>query len=165
MLAQRTSRAVRARVQAARTLALPTTAIAERACKPDSVKDSHPSGTHVAVRLMRPTWACASNAPPFLALLRMGFAMRRLLPAGRCALAAPFQPCLCPKAIGGLLSAALSIALRRPAVSRHPALRSPDFPLRLAQRPPSPLDFTYRTVYPTALPIASTSPDDGKVSA
>jgi hypothetical protein len=34
-----------------------------------------------------------------------------------------------PPAIGGLLSVALSIALRRPAVSRHPALRSPDFPL------------------------------------
>jgi len=30
--------------------------------------------------------------------------------------------------IGGLLSVALSIASRRPAVSRHPALWSPDFP-------------------------------------
>ena len=31
-------------------------------------------------------------------------------------------------AIGGLFSVALSVALRRPAVSWHPALRSPDFP-------------------------------------
>ena len=35
------------------------------------------------------------------------------------------------RAIGGLLSVALSVASRRPAVSRHPALRSSDFP-----RPP-----------------------------
>ncbi|GBE29978.1 hypothetical protein BMS3Bbin04_01003 [bacterium BMS3Bbin04] len=37
----------------------------------------------------------------------------------------------CPQlspAIGGLLSVALSIASRRPAVSRHPVLRSSDFP-------------------------------------
>jgi hypothetical protein len=33
-------------------------------------------------------------------------------------------------AIGGLLSVALSVASRRPAVSRHPALRSSDFPRR-----------------------------------
>ncbi len=31
-------------------------------------------------------------------------------------------------AIGGLLSAALSVASRRPGVTRHPALRSSDFP-------------------------------------
>jgi hypothetical protein len=34
------------------------------------------------------------------------------------------------RAIGGMLSVALSIASRRPVVNRHPALRSPDFPLR-----------------------------------
>lgn len=33
-----------------------------------------------------------------------------------------------PSAIGGLLSVALSVASRRPAVSRLPALRGPDFP-------------------------------------
>jgi hypothetical protein len=38
------------------------------------------------------------------------------------------HPCLCPKAIGGLFSVALSVGLLRPAVSRHPALWSPDFP-------------------------------------
>jgi hypothetical protein len=36
--------------------------------------------------------------------------------------------CAGKPAIGGLLSAALSVASRRPAVSRHPALRSSDFP-------------------------------------
>ncbi len=70
---------------------------------------------------------------PYLALLRMGFAMRPLLPAARCALTAPFHPCLYSPAggtIGGLLSAALSVASRRPGVTRHPALRSSDFPPR-----------------------------------
>ena len=33
---------------------------------------------------------------PYLALLRVGFAVRPLLPAARCALTAPFHPCLCP---------------------------------------------------------------------
>jgi hypothetical protein len=44
-------------------------------------------------------------------------------------------------AIGRLFSVALSIASRRPVVNRHPALRSPDFPLckRIAQRLPGQL--------------------------
>lgn len=37
-------------------------------------------------------------------------------------------------AIGGLFSVALSVASRRPAVSRHPALRGPDFPPRTSLR-------------------------------
>src|SRR5690606_580395 len=42
----------------------------------------------------------------------VGFAMPRLSPDERCALTAPFHPCLIPlsRAIGGLLSAALSLA-------------------------------------------------------
>jgi len=32
-----------------------------------------------------------------LALLRVGFAVRPLSPAARCALTAPFHPCLCPR--------------------------------------------------------------------
>ena len=68
-----------------------------------------------------------------LALLRMGFGQPRLLPAARCALTAPFHPCLCrlfrlPSAV--LLSVPLSVMLPCPAVSRHPALCSPDFPPR-----------------------------------
>ncbi len=48
-----------------------------------------------------------------LILHAVGFAMPRLSPAERCALTAPFHPCLCDAsvAIGGLLSAALSLAL------------------------------------------------------
>jgi len=37
--------------------------------------------------------------------------------------------CARKRAIGGVFSVPLSVASRRPAVSRHPALRSPDFPL------------------------------------
>ena len=41
----------------------------------------------------------------------------------------PFTLACAPEgAIGGLLSAALSVALRRPGVTRHPALWSSDFP-------------------------------------
>ena len=40
----------------------------------------------------------------------------------------PVRPARTRAAIGGLLSAALSVALRRPGVTRHPALWSSDFP-------------------------------------
>jgi hypothetical protein len=77
----------------------------------------------------RPGTRTERAAPrPCLALLRVGFTVPRLSPDARCALTAPFHPCLSPRAIGGLLSVALSVASRRPAVSRHPALRSSDFP-------------------------------------
>jgi len=55
----------------------------------------------------------------------MGFTLRPLLPAARCALTAPFHPYpddtrRWPQ--GGLFSVALSCESPRPAVSRHPAL-------------------------------------------
>ena len=42
--------------------------------------------------------------------------------------------CTAFAAIGGLLSAALSVASRRPGVTRHPALRSSDFPPAASRR-------------------------------
>ena len=46
-------------------------------------------------RTGRPMIACCqANAPPYLALLRAGFCLPRLLPDARCALTAPFHPCL-----------------------------------------------------------------------
>ncbi len=74
---------------------------------------------------------------PYLALLRAGFAMRALLPTPRCALAAPFHPCLCEhhavRAIGGLLSVALSLTYGREvrggrALPAALVSWSPDFP-------------------------------------
>src|SRR5690606_35461188 len=53
-----------------------------------------------------------------------------LLPDSRCALTAPFHPChaLPKEPFGGLLSVALSVGSRRPGVTWHRALWSPDFP-------------------------------------
>src|SRR6185295_13401645 len=81
-----------------------------------------------------PIWYCSG----------WGLPSRHLLPRPRCALTAPFHPCLIllAKAIGGLFSVALSIASRRPAVSRHPALRSPDFPPLANASGDCPADFT-----------------------
>ena len=77
--------------------------------KPSSVPgepgEDHFSGTDVAAGLVQPTRDCeepesfAGRATPrhCLALLRVGLAVPRLLPAARCALTAPFHPCLCPR--------------------------------------------------------------------
>jgi hypothetical protein len=76
----------------------------ESAGKPGSVVGNHSSGMHVAVHLERPTRERARAARcrrkrtsvdlfPYLALLRAGFAVPRLLPDARCALTAPFHPC------------------------------------------------------------------------
>ncbi len=84
----------------------------------------------------------ATSMFPYLALPRMGFTVPATVasaavgsypPAcGRHALLRhPFTlACAAHAAIGGLLSVALSVASRRPAVNRHPALRGPDFPPR-----------------------------------
>ena len=68
--------------------------------------------------MWRPIWSC----------FRWSLPCYELLLVVRCALTAPFHPYLCPKAIGGLLSAALVVGLRPPGVTWHPALWSPDFP-------------------------------------
>src|SRR5207245_7210404 len=62
----------------------------------------------------------------YLALLRLGVAVPRLLPGARWALTPPFHPY--PWIQGGLFSVALSVALRRPGVTWQSALRSSDFP-------------------------------------
>ncbi len=149
------------------------------ACKPGSVECLAAlrqsfiwAGSYLPARATYPGTARAALLPPYLVLLRMGFAVPLLLPEARWALTR--QPCGCPRpcgtrtvspspdptpfslrerdfatirsqsrvsAIGSLFSVALSIASRRPVVNRHPALRSPDFPLckRIAQRLPGQL--------------------------
>ena len=54
-----------------------------------------------------------------MALLRLGVTVPPPLPAARWALTPPFHPYLIPlaRAIGGLLSVALSVASRRPGVT------------------------------------------------
>jgi len=133
-------------------------------CKPGSVRrrwapDGHPSGTPVTRGRKRPTRGSAGTGstrapkglPPYLALHRTRFAVRRRLPASRWALTPPFHPCR--DRPGGLLSVARSLRCRNrdlPGVppcgartflpgkagaaarlppARRPGARFPSFPL------------------------------------
>ena len=59
-------------------------------------------------------------------------------PRGRWALTPPFHPYRQPRtATGGLFSVALSVGSRRPGVTRHPALRSSDFPRTARPKAPA----------------------------
>ena len=138
--------------------------IARGPCKPGSVlravsvntdrprRGSHSSRPRIAPWLKQPTRASRGETPlpftargPYLALLRVGFAMRALLPEPRCALTAPFHPCLRPLgAIGGILSVALSLtpdqiqgrrALPATLVSWSPDFPRTDKPLAAARTP------------------------------
>ncbi len=66
-------------------------------------------------------------------------------------------PVLLSEAIGGLLSVALSVASRRPAVSWHPALWCPDFPLTCVSG--CPARFHRRSIV-TDPPISRPAPAD-----
>ena len=61
---------------------------------------------------------------------------------------------------GGLLSVALSVGSRRPGVTWHPALRSPDFPRRSDERRDCPADSTgkYSRALPRSAPQRVKSP-------
>ena len=76
-----------------------------------------------------PAGSCEPARRPYSALLRVGFAMRVLLPVPRCALAAPFHPCCPVSRISGLLSVALSLRLGQnphaAGVTRHPCFVEP----------------------------------------
>ncbi len=103
----------------------------ESAGKPGSVVDSHSSRPAVAARLKQPTrerrgprqcspiWSCSGWGLPCHAALspRAVRSYRTVSP-----LPDPLR------AIGGLFSVALSVGSRRPGVTWHPALWSPDFP-------------------------------------
>ena len=66
-----------------------------------------------------PIWSCS----------RWGLPCRGVLPPARCALTAPFHPYLiAQRTRGGIFSVALSVDSRRPGVTWHPVLWSPDFP-------------------------------------
>ena len=65
-----------------------------------------------------PAWPCS----------RWGLPSRCDHPQRWWSLTPPFHPCLCPRAIGGLLSAALSVGFPRLGVTQHRVLWSPDFP-------------------------------------
>ncbi len=113
--------------------------------KPSSVPppergDGHLSGTVVADRLEQPTRGSSARgrgvvrAAPCrcLALLRPGVAVPPTVAGGAVGSYPTVSPLPVPRgAIGGVLSVALSVALRRPGVTWRSALWSSDFP-----RPP-----------------------------
>jgi len=110
---------------------------------------SHSSRPRIAPRLQQPTRAVdakrtcplARTRRPYSALLRVGFAMRAALPPPRCALTAPFHPCLNPRAghrryalCGTFPRLAPRKALRRAGVTRHPRFVEPGLSSYLAAR-------------------------------
>ena len=120
-------------------------------------QDGHSSGPNITVRLKRPTrrlwraeparasgeaYSARPRLPPYLVLLRVGFALPVALLRQRCALTAPFHPYL-DVATGAVCflwhfpSTGLEPGF--PDVIRHTALWSSDFP-------PSLLDAVRATV-------------------
>ena len=67
---------------------------------------------------------------PYLVLLRVGFTVPRTVTGRAVRSYRTFSPLPAPKRLGGMFSVALSVGSRRPGVTWHPALRSPDFPPR-----------------------------------
>jgi hypothetical protein len=104
--------------------------------------DGHSSGPRITAWLKRPTrrlWRAeparaqsrSLGLPPYLVLLRVGFALPTALLRRRCALTAPFHPYL------GVTAGAVCFLWHFPSdglepglpdVIRHTALRSSDFP-------------------------------------
>ena len=104
----------------------------------------------------------AAQLPPYLVLLRVGFAVPRALLRERCALTAPFHPYL------GLLTAEAVCSLLRfpsnglepaiPDVIRHTALWSSDFPLSSCEDSDHPICYQlsyYRWFLPARLILAA----------
>ena len=85
-------------------------------------RGDHSSGMGVATHLTRPTRTTMRKnitCRPYLVLLPVGLALPLLLPGTRCALTAPFQPCRAFRALGGVISVALSLGSPPPDVIRH----------------------------------------------
>ena len=103
----------------------------ESAYKPGSVVSNHSSRARITTCLKQPTRVQRGprQRTPIWSCSEWGFPCRKLLPVARCALTAPFHPCLYQNmTIGGIFSVALSVGSRPPGVTWHSALWSPDFP-------------------------------------
>ena len=120
----------------------------KQAYKPGSVVDDHLSGPPVTGRL-KPYEGKRRAALTFPKLLRMGFTRLPRYRGTLCALTAHFHTYSPWFYDGCLFSVALSLCSRTPAVSRHPALWSPDFPHALARdRPAYFIDFDCTILFP-----------------
>ena len=133
----------------------------EPACTPDSVVGAsrHPRRPSLSAGGYPPAPAAypgvfggRATHPPVWPCSGWGLHSRPGHPGRWCALTAPLHPCLCAvgpfhrpaRAIGGLLSVALSFGSPRLGVTQHPALRSPDVPRtgHAGTRPPGRLTTT-----------------------
>jgi len=115
--------------------------VAESAYKPGSVVDNHSSRRIVTDTLERPTrtrrgprhevpiWPCSRWGLPCRSVA--GLAVRSYRTVSPLPVPWHSEECW---AIGGLLSVALSVGSRRPGVTWHRALWSPDFPRRACAR-------------------------------
>lgn len=104
--------------------------VAEPACKPGSVVDSHSSRRIVTDTLEQPTrtrrgprhevpiWSCSRWGLPCRPVTRLAVRSYRTI--------SPLPSCR--GSLGRYLSVALSVGSRRPGVTWHRALWSPDFP-------------------------------------
>ena len=103
----------------------------ESADKPGSVVDSHSSGMCVATHLKRPTREpCGPHEVPLFGLAPGGVYPATGVTTGAVRSYRTISPLPVPKDLGGIFSVALSVGLRPPGVTWHPALWSPDFPPR-----------------------------------
>src|SRR5687767_1680609 len=88
---------------------------------------------HRIARATYPDAARATPMRPYLVLLRVGFAVPPSVATGAVRSYRTISPLPSGSLpLGGLFSVALSVGSRRPGVTWHPALWSPDFPRRLA---------------------------------
>lgn len=99
--------------------------------------DSHSSRPDVAVRLERPTRERRGprHGPPIRSCSRWGLPCPAALAPQAVRsyrTVSPLPRLPLPAAFGGLLSVALAVGSRRPGVTWHLALWSPDFPRRIA---------------------------------
>ena len=103
--------------------------------KPDSVVDSHSSRSWITPWLKQPTRFQREqrHTEPYLVLLRVGFTSPHTVTSSavRSYRTISTLPVILARleTIGGILSVALAVDFRRPGVTWHPALWSPDFPL------------------------------------
>lgn len=117
---------------------------AKPADKPGSVVDSHSSRRYVTAALKQPTrtrhgpchcvpiWPCSEWGLPCRSVAGLAVRSYRTI--------SPLPSC--SRSLGRYLSVALSVGSRRPGVTWHSALRSPDFPRRLRR--------DVATVWPTS---------------
>ena len=102
----------------------------ESADKPGSVEDNHSSGICVTAYLKRPTREQRGprHCSPIWSCSEWGFPSPSSVATDAVRSYRTISPLPVPKDLGGILSAALSVDSRRPGVTWHSALWSPDFP-------------------------------------